>query len=43
MQMAWGVLGDFNAILHPKQRMGGDGTQKEQLIDFAKCLEESEL
>jgi len=41
--MAWEVLRDFNAILHPEKRMRGEGMQNAELIDFAKFLEESEL
>ncbi|KAJ8431667.1 LOW QUALITY PROTEIN: hypothetical protein Cgig2_008599 [Carnegiea gigantea] len=39
MHMTLGVLGDFNAILYPKERIGRDGMQNAELIDFAKCLE----
>ena len=43
MQMAWGVVGDFNATLYPEERLGGEKINPTKLTDFATCLEECEL
>ena len=41
--MLGGVLGDFNAVLHPDERIGGEKPQNAEMNEFAKCLEECEL
>ena len=43
MQMAWGVLGDFNETLYPEERQGGEHIHQAELLDFVKCLEDCEL
>ncbi|KAJ8439192.1 LOW QUALITY PROTEIN: hypothetical protein Cgig2_003405 [Carnegiea gigantea] len=35
---AWCVLGDFNAVLHIQDRIGGDEIQDANIKDFADCL-----
>jgi len=36
-------MGDFNAVLSPGDRMGGDAVQHGEIQDFATCLQECEL
>ena len=43
MNEAWCVLGDFNANLHNKDRMGGTEVTEFELRDFADCLFNYEL
>lgn len=38
-----GVIGDFNVVLYPEERMGGEGTQHVEMNDFVECLEDSKL
>ena len=40
---AWCVLGDFNAVLHIQDRIGGDDIQDADIKDFADCLTDCEL
>ncbi|KAJ8419927.1 LOW QUALITY PROTEIN: hypothetical protein Cgig2_028076 [Carnegiea gigantea] len=37
------VLGDFNAVLHYEERIGGADITHVETIDFSKCLEDYEL
>ncbi|KAJ8430871.1 hypothetical protein Cgig2_011334 [Carnegiea gigantea] len=43
MQEAWCVKGDFNAVLHPDERIGGEEVPHMEINDFTRCLEDSEL
>jgi len=43
MQQAWCVKGDFNAVYHPGDRIGGEEVHHMETNDFANCLEESRL
>ncbi|KAJ8419364.1 hypothetical protein Cgig2_020719 [Carnegiea gigantea] len=43
MQTAWCVLGDFNAVLSPNDRIGGEEVQLMEIKNFAECLEDYEL
>ena len=43
MTEAWCVLGDFNAILHPEDRMGGTEVIDSEIRDFSDCLLYCEL
>ncbi|KAJ8419860.1 hypothetical protein Cgig2_021457 [Carnegiea gigantea] len=38
MTEAWCVLGDFNAILHTENRMGGTEVTNSEIRDFADCV-----
>ena len=38
MDEAWCVLGDFNSILYPEDRMGGTEVQDFEIKPFASCL-----
>ncbi|KAJ8422906.1 LOW QUALITY PROTEIN: hypothetical protein Cgig2_028768 [Carnegiea gigantea] len=40
---AWCVLGDFNAVLHLEERMGGVDVTHTEITDFASCLGDCEL
>jgi len=40
---AWCILGDFNAILHPEDRMGGTEVTDPEIKDFADCMFNCEL
>ncbi|KAJ8435432.1 hypothetical protein Cgig2_013930 [Carnegiea gigantea] len=37
------IMGDFNTILQPQGRLGGDGTQSHEIKDFAECISTCEL
>ncbi|KAJ8430000.1 hypothetical protein Cgig2_033925 [Carnegiea gigantea] len=43
MSTPWGVMGDFNSVLHPNERLGGNAIEEGDIRDFAKCLLRSEL
>ncbi|KAJ8428178.1 hypothetical protein Cgig2_015619 [Carnegiea gigantea] len=43
MSAAWCVLGDFNTILHTKDRMGGTEVNDSEITDFSNCLLSCEL
>jgi len=43
MQGAWCVKGDFNAMLHPGERIVGEKVTHKEIKDFAGCLEKCEL
>jgi len=43
MTEAWCVLGDFNAILHTEDRMGGTDVTDSEIRDFADCVFNCEL
>ena len=43
LQDAWCVLGDFNAVLSPEDRIGGEKVQYMEIVDFKTCLEDSKL
>ncbi|KAJ8422241.1 hypothetical protein Cgig2_030848 [Carnegiea gigantea] len=38
-----GVLGDFNAILHPEERIGGDDVLYTDIKDFAQCIKDCDM
>ncbi|KAJ8422236.1 hypothetical protein Cgig2_012330 [Carnegiea gigantea] len=40
---AWCVIGDFNAVLHLHDRIGGDDIQDIEVRGFVKCINECEL
>ncbi|KAJ8420048.1 hypothetical protein Cgig2_006567 [Carnegiea gigantea] len=40
---AWCVIGDFNAVLHPHDRIGGDDIQDIEVRGFVECINECEL
>ncbi|KAJ8423455.1 hypothetical protein Cgig2_012912 [Carnegiea gigantea] len=43
MNVAWCIQGDFNVVLHPEDRIGGDEIQTQEIQDFMECLEDCEL
>ena len=43
MTDAWCVLGDFNDVLSHEDRIGGEDVQYMEMVDFKRCLEETEL
>jgi len=43
IQEAWCIMGDFNAILHPQERLGGEEVQRKELVDFTKCLDDCDI
>ena len=43
MQEAWCIQGDFNAVLHPEDRIGGEEVKHIEVTDFRTCLEDCEL
>jgi len=43
MDDPWCILGDFNAILHKEERIGGEEVQYGDSKDFQCCLEDCEL
>jgi len=43
MSEPWGVMGDFNSVLHPNERIGGNLIEEGDIRDSALCLQRSEL
>ncbi|KAJ8444130.1 LOW QUALITY PROTEIN: hypothetical protein Cgig2_029905 [Carnegiea gigantea] len=43
MDEAWCVLGDFNAVLYPGDRMGGTDVQFHEIKNFSDCIITCEL
>lgn len=41
--LPWIVLGDFNCIRYPHEKIGGDNPSIEAMEDFNNCLHEVEL
>ncbi|KAJ6674648.1 hypothetical protein OIU85_010882 [Salix viminalis] len=39
----WILLGDFNAIMHPRDRAGGVSAWPGHMEDFPNCIDQSEL
>ncbi|KAJ6670239.1 hypothetical protein OIU85_023212 [Salix viminalis] len=39
----WMVTGDFNAIMHPSDRNGGDNSWANYMDDFPNCIAKAEL
>ena len=39
----WMVTGDFNAVLHMQDRLGGDEVQDSEVREYAECIEHCEL
>ena len=39
----WMVTGDFNAIMHPLDRNGGDNSWANYMDDFPNCIAQAEL
>ncbi|KAJ8420787.1 LOW QUALITY PROTEIN: hypothetical protein Cgig2_017724 [Carnegiea gigantea] len=40
IQGPWCVIGDFNAVLHPGERIGGEDIQYGEVVDFSNYLEQ---
>ena len=43
MEEAWCVIGDFNSVLYPGDRMGGTDIQDYEVKPFAECLHACDL
>ncbi|KAJ8422552.1 hypothetical protein Cgig2_033475 [Carnegiea gigantea] len=43
MDEAWCVLGDFNAVLYPGDRVGGTEVQLHEIKSFGDCITNCEL
>ena len=43
IQGPWCVVGDFNSILHPKERMGGEEVHYAEIKDFNQRLKDCDL
>ena len=43
MSEPWDVIGDFNSVLHPNERIGGNLIEEGDIRDSALCLQRSEL
>ncbi|KAJ8423045.1 hypothetical protein Cgig2_021864 [Carnegiea gigantea] len=43
IQEAWCIMGDFNAVLHPQERLEGEEVQHREVVDFAKCLDDCDI
>jgi len=39
----WCVVGDFNAVLCPQDRIGGDDIQDSEVKDFTECINAREI
>lgn len=39
----WVLLGDFNAIMHPRDRVGGSLSWPRHMDDFPQCINQGEL
>ncbi|KAJ8419773.1 hypothetical protein Cgig2_002904 [Carnegiea gigantea] len=39
----WCVMGDFNSVLHPGERTGGDEIQSAEITYFSQCLKDCDL
>ncbi|KAJ8531983.1 hypothetical protein K7X08_011906 [Anisodus acutangulus] len=37
---SWIILGDFNSVLHPEDRIGGNLVTLGEVVDFQKCLDD---
>ncbi|KAJ8431726.1 hypothetical protein Cgig2_013425 [Carnegiea gigantea] len=43
MDEAWGIIGGFNSILYPNERIGGDEMEDIEIRDFTSCPQKCEL
>lgn len=42
-QKPWMILGDFNSILTPEDRICGNPVSQSEVVDFHNCVKEYEL
>ncbi|XP_026452135.1 uncharacterized protein LOC113352537 [Papaver somniferum] len=43
MNKPWIILGEFNAILTPYEKVGGRNPNKSSMLEFSECLDKCEL
>ncbi|KAJ8419599.1 hypothetical protein Cgig2_000942 [Carnegiea gigantea] len=43
MEEAWCILGDFNSVLHPGDRLGGTDIQDVEIKPFEECINTCEI
>jgi len=43
MEEAWYILGDFNSVLHPGDRLGGTDIQAVEIKPFEECINTCEI
>lgn len=39
MDEAWGIMEDFNSVLHLNKRLGGNDIEERDIRDFVRCLQ----
>jgi len=42
MDEASGIMGDFNSVLYPNERLGGNDIEEGDIYDFARCMQRCE-
>jgi len=43
MEEEWCILGDFNSVLHPGDRLGGTDIQAAEIRPFKDCISSCEI